>query len=90
MRGVSLPIRVGLMTVGSGRYAAFSMANTLSAEKYLLRGVAEMHYFIFTDAVEAVEAAYRGLLMWEQGRVHVVYRQHDGWPSGFVRMCVCE
>ena len=46
------PISVGLLTVGSGRYGAFSRVNTMSAEKYLLRGVAEMHYFIFTDKVQ--------------------------------------
>ena len=45
-------ISVGLLTVGSGRYGAFSRVNTMSAEKYFLRGVAEMHYFIFTDKVQ--------------------------------------
>ena len=79
------PLKVGLLTVGSGRYGAFSRANTMSAEKYLLRGVAELHYFIFSDDVAAVEAQYKGQLLWEQGRVHVMFRAHDGWPSASMK-----
>lgn len=46
------PLKVGLLTVGSGRYARFFKNNTLSAENYLLREVAEMHYFVFTDNIK--------------------------------------
>ena len=43
----TLPLlKVGLLTVGSGRYSAFSSANTKSAERYLLRGVTYVHYLI--------------------------------------------
>ena len=79
------PLKVGLLTVGSGRYGAFSRANTMSAEKYLLRVVAELHYFIFCDHVAAVQAQYHGQHVWEQGRVHVVFREHDGWPSASMK-----
>ena len=48
----TLPLlKVGLLTVGSGRYSAFSSANTKSAERYLLRGVALVHYFICVASV---------------------------------------
>ena len=61
------------------------------ADRYLLRGVAQVHYFIFTDDVAAVEGQYRGQLVWEQGRVHVHYRQHDGYVCvrACVRACAC-
>jgi len=86
----TLPLlKVVLLSVGSGRYSAFSSGNTRSAERYLLRGVAQLHYFIFTDDVAAVEGQYRGQLVWEQGRVHVLYRPHDGYVCVCVRVCVC-
>ena len=83
-------LKVGLMTVGSGRYAAFAQTNTASAEAYLLRGVAELHYYIFTDQVAQVEAQYRGGVPWAQGRVHVIFREHDGWPSASMKRFVCD
>jgi hypothetical protein len=61
----------------------------VSAVRYLLRGVAQVHYFIFTDDVAAVEGQYRGQLVWEQGRVHVHYRQHDGCVCVCACVCVC-
>jgi hypothetical protein len=54
------------------------MPNTLSAEKYFLRGIAQVHYFIFTDDVEQLQAHYHETAPHLLPRVHVVYREHDG------------
>jgi tetratricopeptide (TPR) repeat protein len=56
--------RVGLMMVGSGAYARFFKPHVLSAERYLFRGRAEMHYYVFTDAPQAIEADMNQTIPW--------------------------
>ena len=45
---------------------------------------------INTELIPAVEAQYRGGVPWAQGRVHVIFREHDGWPSASMKRFVCD
>mmetsp|Transcript_17794 Transcript_17794/g.58536 ORF Transcript_17794/g.58536 Transcript_17794/m.58536 type:complete len:589 (-) Transcript_17794:228-1994(-) len=78
-------LKVGILTVASGRYASFVRSTVSSAESYLLRDIAELHYFVFTDSVSSVHEQLKDTRPWEDGRVHAVYRKHDGWPSASMK-----
>ncbi|EKX55507.1 hypothetical protein GUITHDRAFT_131687 [Guillardia theta CCMP2712] len=74
-------LKVGILTVASGRYASFVRSTVSSAESYLLR-----IYGLLSDLCMGREG--KGLMLkgpWEDGRVHAVYRKHDGWPSASMK-----
>ena len=56
--------KVGILCVASGAYARFFKAHVLSAERYLLRDIAELHYYVFTDSVETIAAEMNATIPW--------------------------
>lgn len=70
---VDVPLRIAVVYICTGRYAVFWPTFLASAERHLLSGN-EVHYFVFTDAVD--------LHGRENPRVHPIATPARPWPYG--------
>lgn len=64
-------IRVAVLYICTGRYSRFFAGFYESAKKHLLRGIAEVEYFVFTDDTTLTTG----------DDVHIIERQCKGFPA---------
>lgn len=64
-------IKIAVLYICTGKYNQFFKGFYESAEKYLLKGLADITYFVWTDNIDLTHAA----------NVHLIERQCQGFPK---------
>lgn len=64
-------MRIAILYICTGRYNQFFDGFYKSCEKYFLKGIAEVEYFVFTDDME----------LSEEQNVHLVKKECEGFPK---------
>lgn len=63
--------KVAILYICTGRYNQFFVGFYKSCEKYFMKGIAEVEYFVFTDDMGLSQA----------GNVHLIKKQCEGFPK---------